>query len=80
MTTNVTLHDEGWHAILEAKYSRIISEMSQMYCIPHEKAVFQDSLFSIFILVCLHISCGCSLFFLLRFPVLCIGIPCTHVF
>ena len=39
MTTNVTLHDEGWHAILEAKYSRIISEMSQMYRIPLEKAM-----------------------------------------
>ena len=39
MTTNVTLHDECWHAILEAKYSRIISEMSQMYRIPLEKAM-----------------------------------------
>ena len=37
--TNTTLHDEGWHAILEAKYSRIISEMSQMYHIPLEKAM-----------------------------------------
>lgn len=40
MKANVTsLHDEGWHAILEAKYSRIISEMSQMYHIPLEKAM-----------------------------------------
>ena len=39
MMTNTTLHDEGWHAILEAKYSRIISEMSQMYHIPLEKAM-----------------------------------------
>lgn len=39
MTENTTLHDEGWHAILEAKYSRIISEMSQMYHIPLEKAM-----------------------------------------
>jgi len=39
MTTNTTLHDEGWHAILEAKFSRIILEMSQMYHIPLEKAM-----------------------------------------
>ena len=32
MTANsTTLHDEGWHAILEAKFSRIISEISEMY-------------------------------------------------
>lgn len=36
---NNTLHDEGWHAILEAKFSRVISEMSQMYHIPLSKAM-----------------------------------------
>lgn len=39
MTENTTLHDEGWHAILEAKYSRIISEISLMYHIPLSKAM-----------------------------------------
>ena len=31
MTNNTVLHDEGWHAILEAKFARIISEISKMY-------------------------------------------------
>lgn len=39
MDTKETLHDEGWHAILEAKYSRIISELSEMYHIPLSKAM-----------------------------------------
>lgn len=39
MTENVNLHDEGWHAVLEAKYARIISEISQMYHIPLSKAM-----------------------------------------
>ena len=39
MKTKEALHDEGWHAILEAKYSRVISEMSQMYYIPLSKAM-----------------------------------------
>ena len=30
MTNNTILHDEGWHAILEAKFARIISEISEM--------------------------------------------------
>lgn len=39
MIVNNTLHDEGWHAILEAKYSRIISEISQMHHVPLSKAM-----------------------------------------
>lgn len=39
MNTNATFHDEGWHAILEAKYSRVISEISQMHHIPLSKAM-----------------------------------------
>ena len=39
MTENVTLHDEGWHAILEAKFARVISEISQMYHVPLSKAM-----------------------------------------
>lgn len=39
MTANTTLHDEGWHAILEAKYARVISEISRMYHIPLSKAM-----------------------------------------
>ena len=31
MTNNTVLHDEGWHAILEAKFARVISEISKMY-------------------------------------------------
>ena len=31
MTNNTILHDEGWHAILEVKFARIISEISEMY-------------------------------------------------
>ena len=30
MTNNIILHDEGWHAILEAKFARIISEISEL--------------------------------------------------
>lgn len=45
MTTKTTLHDEGWHAILEAKFSRIISEISEMYHLPLKTAMemFYDS-------------------------------------
>lgn len=45
MTTDITLHDEGWHAILEAKFSRIISEISEMYHISLDEALemFYDS-------------------------------------
>lgn len=39
MTENVNLHDEGWHAILEAKYARIISEISHMHHIPLDEAM-----------------------------------------
>ena len=31
MTNNIILHDEGWHAILEAKFARIISEISEKH-------------------------------------------------
>ncbi len=45
MTTNTALHDEGWHTILEAKFSRVISEISEMYHISLGKAMemFYDS-------------------------------------
>ena len=32
-------HDEAYHAILEAKYARIIEEMSKMYHITMEEAM-----------------------------------------
>ena len=32
-------HDEGFHAILEAKYARIIDEISNMYSVSIEKAM-----------------------------------------
>lgn len=32
-------HDEAYHAILEAKYSRIISEISEMHNIPVDQAM-----------------------------------------
>ena len=39
MTNNTVLHDEGWHAILEAKFARIISEISKMYNVPLDDAM-----------------------------------------
>ena len=39
MTNNTVLHDEGWHAILEAKFARIISEISKMYNVSLEDAM-----------------------------------------
>ena len=39
MTNNTVLHDEGWHAILEAKYARIISEISKMYNVSLDDAM-----------------------------------------
>lgn len=32
-------HDEAYHAIQEAKYSRIISEISEMHDVPIEQAM-----------------------------------------
>ena len=32
-------HDEAFHAILEAKYARIINEISNMYSVSIEKAL-----------------------------------------
>lgn len=32
-------HDEAFHAILEAKYARIINEISNMYSVSIEKAI-----------------------------------------
>lgn len=32
-------HDEAYHAILEAKYSRIICQISEMYSVSMEKAM-----------------------------------------
>ena len=45
MTNNTVLHDEGWHAILEAKFARIISEISKMYNVSLDDAMdmFYDS-------------------------------------
>lgn len=45
MTNNTVLHDEGWHAILEAKFARIISEISKMYNVSLDDAmdVFYNS-------------------------------------
>ena len=34
-----TQHDEAFHAILEAKYARIINEISNMYSVSIEKAM-----------------------------------------
>ena len=39
MTNNKVLHDEGWHAILEAKFARIISEISKMYNVSLDDAM-----------------------------------------
>ena len=39
MTNNTVLHDEGWHAILEAKFARIISEFSKMYNVSLDDAM-----------------------------------------
>ena len=33
------VHDEAYHAILEAKYARIIEEISKMYSVPLDKAM-----------------------------------------
>ena len=33
------LHDEGWHAILEAKFARVISEISKMYNVSLDDAM-----------------------------------------
>ena len=39
MTNNIILHDEGWHAILEAKFARIIPEISEMYNVSLDDAM-----------------------------------------
>ena len=39
MTNNTVLHDEGWHAILEAKFAGIISEISKMYNVSLDDAM-----------------------------------------
>lgn len=39
MTNNTVLHDEGWHAILEAKFARVISEISKMYNVSLDDAM-----------------------------------------
>lgn len=39
MTNNIILHDEGWHAILEVKFARIISEISEMYNVSLDDAM-----------------------------------------
>ena len=39
MTNNTVLHDEDWHAILEAKFARIISEISKMYNVSLDDAM-----------------------------------------
>lgn len=39
MTNNTILHDEGWHAILEAKFARVISEISKMYNVSLDDAM-----------------------------------------
>ena len=39
MTNNTILHGEGWHAILEAKFTRIISEISEMYNVSLDDAM-----------------------------------------
>ncbi len=42
----MTVHDEAYHAILEAKYARIIEEISKMYSVPLDKAmdIFYNSI------------------------------------
>ena len=35
----MTVHDEAYHAILEAKYARIIEEISKMYSVPLDNAM-----------------------------------------
>ena len=45
MTNNTVLHDEGWHAILEAKFARIISEISKMYLLAELKNRLKISIF-----------------------------------
>ena len=35
----MTAHDEGYFAILDAKYARIIKDISQMHDIPLDKAM-----------------------------------------
>ena len=48
MNTN---HDEGFHAILEAKYARIINEISQMHGVSLEEAMdifYNSPLFPLF--------------------------------
>lgn len=39
MYKTMNKHDEAYHAILEAKYARIIEEMSKMYHITTEEAM-----------------------------------------
>lgn len=39
MINNTVLHDEGWHAILEAKFARVISEISKMYNVSLDDAM-----------------------------------------
>ena len=39
MTNNTVMHDECWHAILEAKFARIISEISKMYNVSLDDAM-----------------------------------------
>ena len=39
MTNNTVLHYEGWHAILEAKFARVISEISKMYNVSLDDAM-----------------------------------------
>ena len=39
MTNNTVLHDEGWHAILEAKFARVKSEISKMYNVSLDDAM-----------------------------------------
>ena len=39
MTNNIILHGEGWHAILEEKFARIISEISEMYNVSLDDAM-----------------------------------------
>ena len=39
MTNNTVLHDEGWHAILEAMFARIISEISKLYNVSLDDAM-----------------------------------------
>ena len=54
MSTN---HDEAFHAILEAKYARIINEISNMYSVSLEEAmdIFYTRLFCLFLKMVLPI-------------------------